>query len=88
MALTLPEFLKKYNLVDHQLSSYNDGTIHAITEILNGHLVDSENDIILLYIGLYYDYIKKDNNAAKKYYLAAINDNNSMAMFYMGNLLF
>ena len=96
MAITINDFLKRYNLVDEQLSSYDNDTIRTITKVVNGKMddyVDSENDnaakskfqdTILLYIGLYHEYIKNDADMAKEYYL--IPTNNSHAMCNLGKL--
>lgn len=57
MATSINDFLKKYKIVDKQLSSYDNDTIQTIIKVLNGEInnyANSENGIILLYIGLYY----------------------------------
>jgi tetratricopeptide (TPR) repeat protein len=87
MSLTICDFLDKYNLTDAQISSYDDDTKRIITEILNGKInnhINSKNGIILLYIGSQYEYIKKDIDLAKKYYLMGVEQECPRAINNMG----
>ena len=89
MATTINDFLKKYKLVDKQLSSYDNDTIQTITEVINGKIdnyIDSENGVVLLYIGLCYKHIKKDTKLAEQYFLMSAKYNNMYAMNNLGKL--
>jgi len=87
MSLSLRYYLKKYNLIDSQMPSYDNDTKRMITEIINGNVdsyVDSEDGVILLYVGGYYEHIKGDVVLAEKYYLMSVKQNNSSAMNALG----
>ena len=86
MSAAMNEFLKKYNLTDAKISSYDDATIQMITDILDGNISEEnyancENSVVLIYICLYYECVKEDHRLAEKYCLMAIENgyNNSDA---------
>uniref|UniRef100_A0A6C0H5M4 Tetratricopeptide repeat protein n=1 Tax=viral metagenome TaxID=1070528 RepID=A0A6C0H5M4_9ZZZZ len=67
----IEEIEKKYNL----MFSKNDDE-NIILSIFNSSELKEDYDLndlgILVLIGTYYHYVKKDNDNAKKYYLMAI----------------
>ncbi len=79
----LYKFNKKYNICLN-ISEYTNNELYLINKILYknnlDNIIETNNSNILNYIGLisYWEYNKKEE--AKKYYLMAINLNNSYAM--------
>ena len=56
-----------------------------IINIFNGNILkETNNDFLLNIIDLYYEYIEKNYNEMKKYYLMAIELNNVEAMYNLG----
>ena len=51
-----------------------------IISIMNGNIIQTDNGDLLRWIGLYYEFVKKNYILMKKYYLLAIERNNVDAM--------
>ena len=68
----IQQFSNKYKVVDDELVNYNEETINELAKILNGNIQELYNNNVLLnYAGLYYEYELNDLKLAEKYYLMA-----------------
>ncbi len=86
----LYEFNKKYN-IQFNILNYTKNELFIINNILSknnlDNILDTNSSNILRYIGLIYYYKYNKIEGATKYYLMAINLNNSSAMYNYANLL-
>lgn len=84
----LNDFNKKYDII-FNISNYTNNELYLINKILSNDILDNiietNNCNILNFIGLLYKENKIEE--AKKYYLIAINLNNSDAMYVYALLL-
>lgn len=67
----------------HWLEPLNEEHYHLIDDICNildGHVNDTDNDVLLTIIGDYYQFDKKNYGEAKRYYMMAVEKGNTDAM--------
>lgn len=85
----IKEIIKKYNILPCMLNDVSDELKEQyhidIINIFNYGLSIKHDSNTLNIIGLYYEYVKKDYNSMKRYYLRAIKLKNDVAMYNLGD---